>query len=100
MFYNCLLTVKVASSRLKNKCSLTFKKFNFIEHSIKKCLNFNLKLIVCNTFLKKDNLICSIAKKYSVKFFRGFSNNKIKRYYDSVCYFNLNNFQFFKNLKM
>ena len=92
MIYNCLLTVRTGSSRLKNKCLLPFGNYNFIEHSIKRCLNFNLKPIVCTTSLKKDNLICSIAKKYSVKFFRGSSNNKIKRWYDCAIYFNLNNF--------
>jgi spore coat polysaccharide biosynthesis protein SpsF len=92
MIYNCLLTVRTASSRLKNKCLLPFGNYNFIEHSIKRCLNFNLKPIVCTTSLKKDNLICNIAKKYSVKFFRGSSNNKIKRWYDCANYFNLNNF--------
>ena len=92
MIYNCLLTVRTGSSRLKNKCLLPFGNYNFIEHSIKRCLNFNLKPIVCTTSLKKDNLICNIAKKYSVRFFRGSSNNKIKRWYDCANYFNLNNF--------
>jgi spore coat polysaccharide biosynthesis protein SpsF len=92
MIYNCLLTVRTASSRLKNKCLLPFGNYNFIEHSIKRCLNFNLQPIVCTTSLRNDNLICAIAKKYSVKFFRGSSNNKIKRWYDCANYFKLNNF--------
>lgn len=92
MIYTCLLTVRTSSSRLKNKCLLPFGNYNFIEHSIKRCLNFNLKPIVCTTTLKKDNIICNIAKKYSVRFFRGSSNNKIKRWYDCASYFNLNNF--------
>jgi spore coat polysaccharide biosynthesis protein SpsF (cytidylyltransferase family) len=92
MVYNCLLTVRTASTRLKNKCLLPFGNYNFLEHSIKRCLAFNLHPIVCTTNLKIDDVICNIAKKYSVEFYRGSVNNKIKRWYDCANYFHLNNF--------
>jgi spore coat polysaccharide biosynthesis protein SpsF len=91
MVYNCLLTVRTASTRLKNKCLLPFGNYNFLEHSIKRCFAFNLRPIICTTNLKKDDVICSIARKYTVKFYRGSVNNKIKRWYDCMNYFSLNN---------
>ena len=92
MSYNCFLSVRTASSRLKKKCFLSFGQYNFLEHSIKRCLIFKLKPIICTTNLKEDNLICKIAKKYSIDFFRGSSNNKIKRWYDCAVHFNLSQF--------
>lgn len=92
MSYNCLLTVRTTSSRLKKKCLLPFGKYNFLEHSIKRCLTFKLTPIVCTTNLQSDNIICEIAKKYSVKLFRGSANNKIKRWYDCAKFFKLGQF--------
>lgn len=92
MSYDCFLSVRTASSRLKKKCLLSFGQYNFLEHSIKRCLIFRLNPIICTTNLKEDNLICKIAKKYSVQFFRGSSNNRIKRWYDCAVHFKLAKF--------
>ena len=90
-FYG-LITVRTGSSRLKKKCLLKFGNSNVIQHIIKRSIKGNIIPIVCTTRNKNDDIIVKIAKKLNVKYFRGSSKNKIKRWYDCVKKFNVKYF--------
>ena len=88
----CFLTVRVNSSRLKNKCLLKFGSLNFLEHAIERSLKFKLTPIVCTSDQNEDLKLVNIAKKRKINFFRGSSKNKIKRWKDCAEHFKINKF--------
>ena len=92
MKFYCFLTVRLKSTRLKNKCLLKFGKFNFLEHAIKRCLKFNLIPLICTSNQKNDDRLIKIAKKNKIKYFRGSSKNKMKRWKDCAEHFKINKF--------
>ncbi len=87
-FYG-LITVRTGSTRLKKKCLLNFGKVNVIQHIIQRSLKGNIIPIVCTTQSKNDDIIVKIAKELKVKYFRGSTRNKIKRWYDCVKKFKI-----------
>jgi len=82
MNIDALLTVRTGSKRLTNKCFLKFGKYNVLEHCIARCLDENIKPIICTTNLKNDNIFSQYAKKNNIRLFRGSEKNKIKRWND------------------
>ena len=87
-FYG-LVTVRTGSTRLKKKCLLNFGKVNIIEHIIQRSLKRNIIPIICTTQSKNDDIIVKISKKLKVKYFRGSTRNKIKRWHDCVKKFKI-----------
>ena len=47
-----------------------------------KCLKFNLIPLICTSNQKNDDRLIKIAKKNKIKYFRGSSKNKMKRWKD------------------
>ena len=66
----CFLTVRLNSTRLKNKCLLKFGSFNFLEHAIERSLKFNLTPLICTSDKKDDNKLIEIAKKKGDQLFQ------------------------------
>ena len=93
MEYIGLITVRTSSSRLKNKCLLNLSKYTkVIEHVVLRCLESNIKPIICTTSSRQDDKLLKIVKKLDIKYFRGSEKNKIKRWYDCSIKYNLNYF--------
>lgn len=79
----CILQARVGSRRLPRK--ILFKVFNktLLEHQLARLKKLKVdELIVATTKKKEDNQICKICRNNGVKFFRGESNNVLKRFYD------------------
>ncbi len=88
-----VITVRTSSSRLKSKCLLPFgKEPTVIEHVIQRALNFNIEPIICTSTDSTDDILEQIARKKSIKYFRGSLNNKLKRWLDCANYFNIESF--------
>lgn len=92
MKYFGIITVRTSSSRLKQKCLLSFGRIKVIEHVIKRCIKSNIIPILCTTREKADKILVQIAKKFNIKYFRGSNNNKIKRWFDCCKKYKINAF--------
>lgn len=90
--YPVLITVRTSSSRLPKKCLLDFGKISVISYVIKRAKENNLTPILTTTKNKSDDILCEIAKKHKIKFYRGSEKNKLKRWYDAAKKFKLNFF--------
>ena len=74
-----IILVRSNSKRLQNKCFLSFGKFNFLEHIIKRCKYYDIAPVICTSYLKIDKKIVDTAKKYNIPYYRGSVQNKILR---------------------
>lgn len=92
MEYNCFITVRSSSSRLKKKCFLDFGNITVLEHIILRCIYGGLTPIVCTTTKKADEKIIKIAKLMNIKYFKGSEQNKILRWHSCSLKFNINIF--------
>jgi len=86
------ITVRSASSRLKEKIFLNFGKFNVLGHVIERLRTYSIDPLVCTTNSKDDIKIIEIADKHNCKYFRGSERNKIKRWLDCANTFNIETF--------
>tara|TARA_B100000315_G_scaffold235821_1_gene251054 strand:- start:764 stop:1495 length:732 start_codon:yes stop_codon:yes gene_type:complete len=86
------ITVRTASTRLPNKCLLPFGDDNVLEHIIRRSKFYGLQPIVCTTLDSSDDIIEDIAKKENVRFFRGSTVNKLKRWLDCCDHFQVERF--------
>jgi len=88
-----LISVRTSSSRLPEKCLLSFgNNINVIQHIIRRCINYNIKPIVCTSFDSSDDILVKVARSEGAEYFRGSLNNKLKRWADCCAKFNLENF--------
>ncbi len=86
------ITVRTASSRLKEKCLLPFGEGNVLEHVIRRAKHFGFTPLVCTTDLKEDDIVKEIAKKEGALCFRGSSKDKLKRWLDACDEFGIEAF--------
>lgn len=86
------ITVRSNSTRLPGKCFLKFGSGSVLEYVISRCKHFNIEPIVCTTNNADDDLIIEICKKIKVKFYRGSSKNKLKRWKDCCDFYKLKYF--------
>ena len=87
------ITVRASSTRLPNKCFLSFgEKYNVLQHIIIRSKYYDLEPIVCTSTDSSDDLIEKLAKKERVKYFRGSLVNKLKRWLDCANHFNIDAF--------
>ena len=86
------ITVRTSSVRLPNKCFLPFGEESVLSHVIKRALTNNIDPIICTTTEKADDPVENLAKDLKVKFYRGSSKNKLKRWLDCAIKFDINNF--------
>lgn len=88
------ITSRTQSSRLPNKCLLKLNGKMVIEHIIDraKLIKKTDKIILCTTNEKEDNILCEIANKKNIYFFRGSSIDKLDRWYKATQEFNISHF--------
>ena len=86
------ITVRSSSTRLPEKCFLPFGNGSVLEHVIRRVKYYDLDPIVCTTTEDTDDAIVDLAKKCSVKFYRGPVANKLLRWSQCCEYFSLASF--------
>ena len=89
-----LLQARTDSSRLPNKVLKTILDKPMIIHQLNRTLKSTLinKLILVTSDEKNDDNLVNIVKKNNFNVFRGSKNNVLKRFYDSVVEFELNDY--------
>lgn len=86
------ITVRTASSRLPGKCLLPFGDATVIEHVVRRVKFFRLEPIICTTDQPTDDVLSEIAAREEIKCFRGSEMNKLKRWMDCCCHFDILSF--------
>ena len=89
---DALVTVRLGSTRLPKKCLLSLGGATVLEHVIKRALHFGIDPIVCTTTLAEDEEIVEIAKANRCRWFRGDSEDKLKRWIDACNRFHVTSF--------
>ena len=76
------ISVRSNSTRLPNKAVLNICGLSTIEYVIQnvKKSKFASEIILCTTLLESDDVLCEIAKKNGIKYFRGSTEDKLKRW--------------------
>ena len=74
------ITVRTGSTRLKNKSILKIKDKHTIEYVIDaaKKSKYAKDIILCTSTNPNDKILCDIAEKNNIKWFRGSEENKLK----------------------
>jgi spore coat polysaccharide biosynthesis protein SpsF len=88
------VSVRTGSSRLPNKAILKINNRFTIEYLIErlKSVKFTKNIVLCTTTLPQDDILCEIAVKNDIKYFRGSSEDKLQRWMDASDYFNIERF--------
>jgi len=86
------ITVRSSSTRLPEKCFLSFGQESILEHIIRRVKYYDLDPIVCTTTEDSDDAIVDLAKKCNVEFYRGPIANKLLRWSQCCEYFDLDSF--------
>lgn len=76
------ITVRTSSTRLPQKCLLPFGNARAIEFLIRRLKRSKLAeaIILCTTEKPEDDILCDIATKEGVSFFRGSERDKLVRW--------------------
>jgi spore coat polysaccharide biosynthesis protein SpsF (cytidylyltransferase family) len=76
------ISVRANSTRLPNKAVLDICGLSTIEYVIQnmKKSKFASEIILCTTLLQSDDILCRIAKKNDIKYFRGSTEDKLTRW--------------------
>lgn len=85
------ITVRTGSSRLPNKCLLEINGKTTIEHLIDRMKRSKKAdiIVLCTTKLKEDDILCEIAKKNSIKYYRGSAEDKLMRWHEAAKIFDV-----------
>lgn len=88
------ITARTKSSRLPNKCLLKINRKMIIEHIIEraKLIQNSNKIVLCTTLEESDDVLCEIAKKHNILFFRGSTLDKIDRWFKATKLYNVTHF--------
>ena len=86
------ITVRTASSRLRQKCLLPFGEGNVLEHVIGRAKFFGFEPLICTTSLGEDNVIQDIAGKEGCLIYRGSAKDKLQRWLGACEKFNIESF--------
>lgn len=76
------ITVRTGSTRLPNKCLLEICGKPTIEHLIQRVKRSQLRdgIVLCTTTLAADDLLCALAQKNKIDYFRGSAEDKLIRW--------------------
>ena len=88
------ISVRTGSSRLPNKSILKIKGKHTIEYvidSVKKS-KYTDKIVLCTTKKSEDDILCEIAEKHNIEYYRGSEHNKFKRWCGAAHEYNVNFF--------
>ena len=88
------ITVRTGSTRLPRKALLKIREHSTIEHLIKRVKKSELAdlVILCTTNLPEDNILCELAKKHGVKYYRGSVQDKLERWNGAAKKYNVDFF--------
>ena len=86
------ITVRTNSTRLPNKCLLSFGESTVLKHIIRRAVFYDIEPIVSTSTQKEDDIIEQIASKENVRCYRGSLNNKLQRWLDCATYFGVDRF--------
>lgn len=88
------ITVRTGSTRLPNKCLLEINGKKNIEYLIGrlKKVKHNDYIVLCTTRLPQDNILCEIAKKNNIGFYRGSVEDKLERWRGATKKYNVDFF--------
>ena len=87
------ITVRTGSKRLPNKALIEIQNLPTIVHLIRRIKKVNVDFIVlCTTTLDEDDILCRIAKKEGINYFRGSVKDKLVRWKDAAKKFNVDFF--------
>ena len=77
-----LITVRTGSTRLRNKALLEINGKTTIEHLIDRVKQCELidEIILCTTNLPEDDVLCRIAVKNEIKYYKGSVKDKLERW--------------------
>ena len=87
-----MITVRSKSTRLPQKCFLPFAGKTVIEHIIDRALEFNIDPILCTTLEEDDNSLEKLATTRGIRYFRGSTEDKLKRWKDACEKYNVKKF--------
>lgn len=85
------ITVRSGSSRLPKKCLLEIHGKTTIEHLIsrvKRAKNANM-IVLCTTESPEDNILCEIAERNGINYFRGSEQDKLERWNGAAQKYNV-----------
>ena len=90
----CVLIIqaRTGSVRFPKKVLTKINGITLIEqiiNRVKKAKKID-KIVLATTKKKEDEILCKIAKKNEISFFRGSENNLVDRYYKAAVHFNAN----------
>ena len=88
------ISVRTGSTRLPKKALKKIRGKATIEYLIdrlKESTKADL-IVLCTTKLKEDNILCNIAEKNGINFFRGSAPDKLKRWLDATLQYNVDFF--------
>jgi spore coat polysaccharide biosynthesis protein SpsF len=88
------ITVRTSSSRLPQKCLLEIngrKSIEFLIQRLKRSKRADL-LVLCTTTKPEDDILCEIARKADIQFFRGSEKDKLERWRGAAHKFNVDFF--------
>ena len=88
------ISVRTGSSRLPKKALYEIQGKTTIEYLIDrlKKSKYVEKVILCTTHLKEDDILCDIAKRNNIDFFRGSSSDKLSRWLGAMEKYNVDFF--------
>ena len=93
MNFAIIIQARTGSKRYPQKILEKIDQRSILEFLIDRLLDYFPKnqIIIATTTLKRDNVICNLAKKKEISFFRGSENNVLKRYIDCAKKFKIQN---------
>ena len=82
MHKGIFITVRTGSTRLPNKALLKINGKSTIEHLIDRVKRTKLvdTIILCTTTLPEDDILCEIAEKNNIFYYRGSVEDKLERW--------------------
>jgi spore coat polysaccharide biosynthesis protein SpsF len=92
MVADSFITVRIDSSRLLNKCLLSFGNGNVLEHVIQRALNNGLKPIVCTSKSPNNDIIEEISIRHKIRCYRGHEDDKLRRWLECAQKYNIDYF--------
>jgi spore coat polysaccharide biosynthesis protein SpsF len=88
-----IVTLRNSSKRLPNKSIMKVKgEFSAADIVLNRAKKVGLPVILATSDDQTDDIFESIAEKNNVKLFRGSRLNKIKRWYDCINFYKIDNF--------
>ena len=78
------ITVRTDSKRLPNKALIEIQSIPTIVHLIRRMKKVQVDhIVLCTTLLKEDDILCDIASKEGIVFFRVCSLSKVRKIVNS-----------------